>query len=90
MFTDRRFLTRLVMGSSDLSRLTSIDNDITKCLADLQTSLHISGLELQWATYDEVVRANAAIAAKIEALGGKEVSAPCQCQWKRALAGGSR
>ena len=75
------------MGSSDLSRLSSIDDDITKCLADMQTSLQISGLELQRATYDEVVRANAAIAAKIEALGGKEVRAACQ--WKGPV-GGSR
>ena len=85
MFTGRRLLARLVMGSSDLSRLSSIDDDITKCLADMQTSLQISGLELQRATYDEVVRANAAIAAKIEALGGKEVRAP----WKGPV-GGSR
>ena len=74
------------MGSSDLSRLSSIDDDITKCLADMQMSLHISGLGLQRATYDEVVRANAAIAAKIEALGGKEVRVP----WKGPPPGGSR
>ena len=57
-----------------MARLGDIDDGITKCLGDMKASLQVSGLELQRATYDEMQRANAAILAKIESLGGAEVS----------------
>ena len=74
VFTSRKFMSKLLMGSLDMNRLSSIDSDITACLADMQASMQVSGLEIHRATYEEMKQAHADILARIDALGGQQVA----------------
>ena len=69
----RRVISRILLANSDINRLEEVDAAMTSCVGDLAVSLQVSGLELQRATYDEVVKGNREIADKIAALGGPEV-----------------
>ena len=74
VFTGRGFVSRLLLAPSDLNHIQTLDDDLTRCLADMQTALHATTMQLHRMTYDHLSRANALILERIEQLGGPEVS----------------
>ena len=68
-YTGRGFLTRILTANRDARDLAEVDVRLTKCLNDMQAALHIRVLEMQKASYESLSAANAAIAARIDALG---------------------
>ncbi len=39
MFTNRGFLSKLLMASGDLNKIQELDGHLTKCLSDMQVEL---------------------------------------------------
>lgn len=75
LYAGRGFLTRLLTASSDLAKLADIDDQLTKCINDMQLALHVQGLELQQASYEKLFAANEEILTRIRSCGGPEVRA---------------
>lgn len=74
-FTSRGFMGRLLKGKSDVTKLQSVDEAMTKCIGDL--SLFVLGRSAvnQANHFEEVRRNNEAIIERIEELGGPEAVA---------------
>ena len=66
---------RIMKVKADAHELDSIDDRLTRCLNEMQTALHVHTVELQHMSFEELSRANAAIASKIDEIS-KQVHVP--------------
>ena len=74
VFASRGYFARLLLASSDLNKIDDLDAALTQCVTDMQTSLQVSTIKLTRESFDGLRRSNEDIKARLESLGGLEVS----------------